>query len=236
MEARDLRRIARENLANNWGTAILVALVAVVLGGGIRGANFLPEIEYEVQGQTVSSLSDIPDIIGNGMTTLLSLSSVLGLVQFIIGGVIELGYAKYLLNQHDHREATLHDLFSQFDRFGAGFCQRFLRSLYTFLWGLLFIIPGIVASYSYAMTPYIMEDHPDMTASEAIAASKEMMDGHKGELFWLHLTFIGWSFLCALTMNLGNIALNPYRNAAEAAFYRSISSPRQPYTEPTVEF
>ena len=72
-----------------------------------------------------------------------------------------------------------------------------------------------------------MADHPELTASEAIDRSKELMDGHKGELFILHLTFIGWDLLASLTLNLGNIALNPYKNAAHAAFYRQIQAQQQ---------
>lgn len=155
-----------------------------------------------------------------------SVAGILGLIQFIIGGTIQLGYAQYLLKQHDKQDFQLNDLFSQFDRFGQGFAQAFLRGLYILLWSLLFIIPGIIKALAYAMTPFIMAEHPEMTASEAITASKEMMDGHKGELFWLELTFIGWGILCALTLGIGNLFLNPYMNASYAAFYRSISGNR----------
>ena len=147
-------------------------------------------------------------------------------MQLILGGVIQLGYAKHLLKQHDRQDTSVSDLFSEFERFGQGFAQKFLRGLYCFLWGLLFIIPGIVKSYSYAMTPFILAEHPQLTAQEAISASKDMMEGHKWELFVLRLTFIGWNIVAALTMNIGNLVLNPYKNAAEAAFYREIS--RQP--------
>lgn len=136
-------------------------------------------------------------------------------------------YVQYLLSQHDGKERDFSDLFSQFDRFGQGFAQLFLRGLYTFLWGLLLIIPGIIKSLSYAMTPYIMAENPDLTASEAIARSKQMMDGHKGDLFILHLTFIGWDILAALTLNLGHLVLNPYKNAAETAFYRELQAKKR---------
>ena len=224
----DIRARARANLAGNWASAVAVCLVAFILGGAMTAANFLPEITFKWQGE-ITSLED-------ALTALTTLShrfggatfsiGALGLVEFILGGVIQLGYAKYLLKQYHHQETAISDLFSEFDRFGQGFAQNFLRGLYCFLWGLLFIIPGIVKTYSYAMTPFIMADHPNMTASEAIAASKDMMDGHKWELFVLRLTFIGWAIVAALTMNLGNLVLNPYKNAAEAAFYREIS--RQP--------
>ena len=82
------------------------------------------------------------------------------------------------------------------------------------------------------MTPFIMAENPDMTANEAITASCELMDGHKGELFILELTFIGWNLLAALTLNLGHLALNPYKNAAYAVFYRELTAGKQ---EPRAE-
>lgn len=226
MEARDLRSRARENLAGNWGTAIGVAAVAFLLGGLLTGSTFIPEFVVRIENMDISSLKDLLTLSLGATGITIGFTSLLGLAQFIIGGVIELGYAQYLLKQHDRRDPQFSDLFSKFDYFGAGFCQAFLRGLYTFLWSLLFIIPGIVAGYSYAMTPFILSEHPDMPASEAIRASKELMYGHKGELFWLDLTFIGWSLLSALTLNLGNLWLNPYRNAAYAAFYCDITSRR----------
>ena len=76
------------------------------------------------------------------------------------------------------------------------------------------------------MTPFIMAENPEMTASEAITASKEMMDGHKGELFTLDLTFIGWDLLCLFTLNIGHLWLNPYKNAAYAVFYKDLTASR----------
>lgn len=226
MEARDYRQIARNNLQNNWGLSIGVAVIAYLLGGLLVGSSFIPSIEYKIEGQSISRFSDLLKVTLSTVGVTASFSSLLGLVQFIIGGVVELGYAQYLLKQYSRQDPQWNDLFSKFDYFGAGFCQKFLRSLYTFLWGLLFVIPGIVKSYAYAMTPFIMADNPNLTANEAITASREMMDGHKGDLFWLELTFIGWDLLAALTLNLGHLALNPYKNAARAAFYRELCRQR----------
>ena len=92
-----------------------------------------------------------------------------------------------------------------------------------FLWSLLFVIPGIVAGYSYAMTGYILAEHPELTASEAIEQSKQMMSGNRFRLFCLQFSFIGWDLLCALTLGIGNLWLRPYKQAAEAAFYREVS-------------
>jgi len=225
MNYSDIRARARERLSGHWGAAIGIAAVAWLLGGLMVGSSFLPEVTYTYHGE-VTSLEDMIAALGTLSShfggTFISLN-VFATAQLVIGGVIQLGYAKILLKQHNRQDITFADLFSEFERFGQGFAQKFLRSLYSTLWGLLFIIPGIVAQYSYSMTPYIMADHPHLTAREAISASKDMMQGHKWELFVLHLTFIGWSILAALTMNVGNLILNPYKNAAEAAFYREIA-------------
>ena len=101
--------------------------------------------------------------------------------------------------------------------------MRFLINLYIFLWTLLFIIPGIIASYSYSMTHYIMAENPEYGVNEAIAASKEMMRGNRWRLFCLRFSFIGWSILCIFTLGIGYLWLNPYMEAANAAFYKEIS-------------
>ena len=214
MEARQIRQRARERLSSCWGVSIGAAAVAALLGGLMVGGTFLPDL---------SVIWDF-DSITMGRFTLTFRNGILGLAAFVLGGTINLGYARFLLKQHDGQTPEFNDLFSQFDRFGTGFAQTFLRGLYIFLWSLLLIIPGVVATYSYAMTPFILAEHPNMTASQAIARSKELMDGHKMDLFYLDLTFLGWGLLCLLTLNLGNLALNPYRNASYAAFYRSITA------------
>ena len=73
------------------------------------------------------------------------------------------------------------------------------------------------------MTGYILAEHPDLTAGEAIERSREMMSGNRWRLFCLRISFIGWDILCSLTLGIGNLWLRPYRQAAEAAFYREVS-------------
>ena len=232
MTSKELRAIARENLQGNWGISVGVALVAALLGGMVTGSG---NISFQFNENTVRNLRLV---FWGFLLPFVSVVGLLGLAMFIIGGVVELGYAKFLLKQHDKKELVFADLFSQFERFGTGFAQRFLRTLYTALWTLLFVVPGIIKSLSYAMTPFILEDHPELTASEAINRSKKLMDGHKMDLFILSLTFIGWDILSALTFGIGFLFLNPYRNAAYAAFYRNISAPRQEQRSyiPPVEF
>lgn len=233
MEAKTLRSRARANLAGNWGVSIAIAVVAVLLGGLIAGVSFLPEMKYDFPLDRFPALAQYVEGWNRGLE-IGSLkfnfrSGIFGFAAFLIGGVLQMGYAGFLLKQHDGKEAVFGDLFSKFDAFGTGFAQRFLRNLYVFLWSLLFIIPGIIKSYAYAMTPFILAENPNLSASQAIQLSEDMMDGHKGDLFILDLSFIGWNLLAAMTMNLGNIALNPYKNAAYAAFYRQLQAERQFY-------
>ena len=82
------------------------------------------------------------------------------------------------------------------------------------------------------MTPFLLVENPEMTAKEAITASKELMDGHKGDLFTLDLSFIGWALLCCFTLGIGVFFLNPYTNAAYAAFYRDLVPAKVPAAEP----
>ncbi len=190
--------------------------MAALLGGLVTGSGFSTSIEVDSE-----LFYELPSFLRQYITFTASVASILGLVHLIIGGVIRQGYCLYLLKQQDGQPAELQDLFSQFHRFGDGFCLALLESLYIALWSLLFIIPGIIAAYRYAMAPFILLENPDMTASEAINTSKQMMEGHKGELFTLHLSFIGWDLLCLLTLGIGYLWLNPYQNAAQAAFFRS---------------
>ncbi len=233
MTSSELRAIARRNLEGTWGISVGVALVAALLGGLIVGTG--SNINFNFNEDTVRNL---PPIFWTVLLPLVSVAGLLGIVSFILGGTVELGYAKFLLKQYDRKQLQFSDLFSQFERFGTGFAQKFLRTLFTVLWSLLFIIPGIVKGLSYAMTPFILEEHPEMTASEAIKASMRLMDGHKMDLFILGLTFIGWQILACLTMGIGFLFLNPYMNAAYAAFYRSVSTGRQEARAyvPPVEF
>ena len=97
-----------------------------------------------------------------------------------------------------------------------------LMSIFTFLWSLLLFIPGIVKAYSYSMTMYVLADHPEMSATDAIAESQRIMQGNKWRLFCLDLSFIGWLFLCALTLGILTLWIAPYQETARAEFYESI--------------
>lgn len=221
MEYSDYRRIARENLEGNWGKSVGIAFVAALLGALLTGSNISFEVNMDAE-----YIHRLPDIVLGFLGALASVAGILSLVQFILGGTVQLGYTQILLKQYHRQEFDISELFSQFHRFKQGFLQRFLRTLYIALWSLLFIVPGVIKAYAYAMTPFLLADNPNMTAREAMAASTELMDGHKGDLFILGFTFIGWDILACLSLGIGYLWLNPYKNAAYAAFYRELITNR----------
>ena len=241
--------------AGNGRVAVLTGFVASLIGGGIASSG----------GSSGSSSNSSTSLIQEFQSTELWLQLrafliiagiilvIWGLITIVISGAGKLGYAIFNLKLVDHKDAAFPDLFSQFDRLGSGFCMNFLIGLFTFLWSLLFVIPGMIKSLSYAMTPYILAEHPEMTATEAITESRRVMDGNKWRLFCLGISFIGWNLLCAAPMLIGlifisgnvmttgnfaafiwfipcfiptfigSLFLMPYQEAAYAAFYRDIS-------------
>ena len=100
----------------------------------------------------------------------------------------------------------------------------FLTYVFVFLWSLLLVIPGIIKMFSYAMTPFILEEYPELSANEAIDRSRAMMKGHKFDLFWLILSFLGWMILCLFTAGIGYLWLSPYMNSSVAAFYEDVKA------------
>ena len=154
---------------------------------------------------------------------LMGLLNSSGFGSLILGGVMTVGLYIVLMQISRNGSSGIENLFDGFRKgLGNNIVAGILVQLFTFLWALLFIIPGIVKSYSYAMTYMILADNPDMAPTEAIKASQAMMKGNKWRLFCLDLSFIGWVFLSALTLGIGLFWLIPYQEAAYAAFYRDI--------------
>ena len=235
--ASDFRSIARNALSGRWTTAVIAGLLASLLGAIAENG---PEINFNIgdngasfglkyAGQQVFSTAGgwNENLIGffTGVISFALIAALItGIALFILGSAISLGYSRFNLDLVDRRkEPEIGTLFGYFPYWKTAAVAKLLQTLYVLLWSLLFIFPGIIASYSYAMTDYILAEHPEITASEAIERSKEMMTGNRFRLFCLQLSFIGWSILCSLTFGIGNLWLTPYKQAATAAFYREVS-------------
>ena len=185
-------------LENKWGNFVAITFVY----GFIIGIT-----------QILSGDKDSPAIL-----------HLIGLVLFILALPLTWGFQTLFLGAVRGGEATAKDMFEGYNKelFSRVLTTTLLYYVYVLLWSLLLIIPGCIKSYSYAMTPYILKDNPEMKNNAAIEESMRMMDGHKLELFLLDLSFIGWAILSILTCCIGFLWLTPYMNMARVNFYEDL--------------
>lgn len=147
------------------------------------------------------------------------------LVSLLISWPLAYGYTIIFYDLlRERKNIEIACLFDGFKDFGRIWGTGILVTIYTMLWTLLLVIPGIIKGYSYAMTPYLLKDEPELKYNAAIEKSMRMMNGHKMKLFLLDLSFIGWALLCILTLGIGFLFLNPYVVSAKAAFYEDLKA------------
>jgi uncharacterized membrane protein len=235
--AKDFRDAAWNILRGRYWWAVLAALIAILLGGAVGqsplnqpfGNGGLHEFSQAVRQMLDGSfhLQTIAALLFPIMGIAAAAGSMLFLYSvgfFVIGSAVELGYDLFHISLYQSQSAPkINTLFSRFDVFGNALLLRLLMTLKILLWSLLLIVPGIVAAYRYAMAPYLLAEHPALTAGEAIEESKRLMAGNKGRLFCLHLSFIGWFLLAALTWGFGFFFLAPYVKSSETAFYLALT-------------
>ena len=185
-------------LENKWGNFVAITFVY----GLIMGIT-----------QVLSGDKDSPAIL-----------HLIGLVLFILALPLTWGYQSLFLGAVRGGEATAKDLFEGYNKelFSRVLTTTLLYYVYVLLWSLLLLIPGCIKAYSYAMTPYILKDNPEMKNNAAIEESMRIMNGHKLELFLLDLSFIGWALLSFLTCGIGFLWLTPYMNMARVNFYEDL--------------
>lgn len=191
---------ARASLSGKWDKAIIATVIYLIITVGIS---------------QVVSLPFSSSIAGSGSASFLWTVLCFPLLW---------GFAVFFLNII--REKKI-DWDSIFDGYKNGEWKRIggtylLYYIYVILWMLLLIIPGIIKALSYSMTPFILQDDPTISGNAAIEKSMRMMDGHKMDLFWLFLSFIGWIILSIMTFGIGFILLEPYINTSVAHFYEDL--------------
>ena len=143
----------------------------------------------------------------------------------LVGLPVAYGFAILMLAVfRGAEEVDLGVLFAGFQEYSRILTTKLLQAVYTFLWSLLLLIPGIIKHYSYAMTDYILKDEPELCNNAAIERSMAMMEGNKMKLFLLDLSFIGWAILCLFTFGIGFFFLQPYMQASHAAFYEDLKA------------
>lgn len=211
----------RGNMAfkKNYVSAVVVALLMGIFG----------TVSGESSARRVSENSDIysGNLFNVGMITglLAGIATVVILIVLVakvfVGNLLKMGgYRFFILNQ-----TAQPGIGTLLDGFRSGHyvnivLTMFLRDLFTALWSLLLVVPGIVKHYEYLMVPYIIAENPAMEYKEAFQISKQMMDGEKMEAFIMDLSFLGWYLLSAVTCGLLAIFyVNPYVQASFAEMY-----------------
>jgi len=199
-----LRAEARAALKGKWAVSALFALVYCII---------------------VSVISSILGI-DYGHESVLFCTSFLGMLLIcpLVYGLM-IGF----LDVYRGNSLEIETLFSGYK--SRIWSTQILKYIYILLWSLLFVIPGVIKSYSYSMTEYVLKDNPELKNNEAIEKSMKMMQGNKLRLFLLHLSFIGWYILSFLTLGIGFFWLIPYVETAQAAFYEDLKAQQEPIME-----
>ena len=196
MDTAELKSRAKEQIRGKWGIAIGTVLVANII------------LEVDVAYKVTSKLG------------VEGLSYSLDLISLLLGGVISVGLCRFLLNMATRREeARFETLFSGFNIYLKTLGLNILITLAVFAGTLLFIIPGIIVSLMFSQAFYILSEDPSKSITQCINESVNLMSGHKWELFYLELTFIGWWLLSAITLGIAALWVSPYQKLTEANFY-----------------
>ncbi|MEE3476765.1 MAG: DUF975 family protein [Candidatus Cryptobacteroides sp.] len=200
-------------LRGNWAPAVLATLVYYLL------TLFLIS-PYEVAVFRTNSADIMGLMAASRWYGVFFLGMILVIGPFLVGYVNSF---KKLLVEGDDR-ITANSFREGFKPYWRSVWAYLFRGILITLWSLLLVIPGIIKSLSYAMTMYIVKDHPELTVNEAIDMSKDMMYGHKYDLFYLYISFIGWYLLSILTLGIGTFWLMPYIETAQASFYEDVKA------------
>ena len=153
------------------------------------------------------------------------------IVSLAVGAPIALGLTMFWLSFSRNDATKITKIFEGFNTWVRALKTYFLMSLYILLWTLLLIIPGIIASFAYSQTFYIISEDKEIGTRAALKKSKEMMKGNKWKLFCLLCGFIGWGLLSIISFGIGFIWLIPYVQVTLAKFYDDIKSGEVKHSE-----
>lgn len=210
----DIRKNARENLKGNWGAAI-----------GTQFVLSLCVIPFSIVLGILSSQEPFP----------IAPYFIIYLITLLISSAIKFGIANFYLNFKRSKRPIFEEAFKGFKNIFKVFGALFIVSLITFLWTLLLIIPGIIASFNYSQVFYILADNEDITIFEAMKESKRIMNGKKWQLFILGLSFIGWYILACLTCGIGFFWLIQYYYMSLTEFYDYVCGYEEPQNDLILE-
>ncbi len=229
----ELKSRAKEGLRHYYWYGLLVVFVAGILGATSGGGAVSPSVAVNNTSTVANS-----DSLGMYYDTeflimVLMIMTVVSLAIFVfaifVSNVVAVGKCRYFtISTLEQRNAGFEELFGCFKkgRYLNVVKVQFFRGLFEFLWGLLFIIPGIIKHYEYYMVPYLAAEYPSMDRKEIFRLSKQMMDGNKFSTWVLELSFIGWYLLGVICCCIGGIFVNPYYEATFAELYLKLREDR----------
>ena len=219
LKAKDFREQARTALNGKWKHAIIAGAFAGIMGGNILYSGFTTSSATSTTDSTTQMTWEL-------LLAVVAIFAIVGAVVFLVGSIVGLGYAKFNLALYKDEPVDFKMIFSERSRYKDCFALFVMQWLSVAVGTMLLVVPGVLLYYGQKMAAYIMIEHPEMSAREALAASRAMMKGNKWRLFCLTFSFIGWDLLASLTLGLGNFLVCPYVEAAGAAFYNEIKEGR----------
>lgn len=244
----ELKEDSKSLLRLNYWPFVLVAFIHAVVAGSNTGRgsattvpqnleNLYGDGYYGYDGYTMvrDIVSAILPFLGMALVTMLGMWVLMIALNIFVMHPIEVGCKRYMILARSVKPEFQEMAFVFKNCYGNVVKTMFLKNLYSVLWTLLFIIPGIVKSYEYRMIPYLMAEYPDMASDEAFRISREMMMGNKWEAFVLDLSFLGWDILSVITFGLTGIFYSgPYQMLTNAALYLNLKKmhPSFGYVQP----
>lgn len=208
MTLSSLRRGAREALKGKWGNSVFLMLVyvfvAIIVPAGV-------EVVLSGGWETWLVQENVPT----------SASIVSMIISFALLPFSVMMYWVFL-DAYRNEPVRISPMFTVYQNGKLSLkliVTSILFGVFVFLWSLLLIIPGIIKTLSYSQAFFLLKDHPEYGALQAISESKKRMRGYKGKLFLLYLSFIGWGLLSFITFGIGFLWLVPYVYTSLAAFY-----------------
>lgn len=212
----ELKNSALAALKGNWAPAVLGAIFFTFATCLITSPGYCANM----------AAFDMPFFNSINPKLLKIFSNSSFLLNFFLLYPLSLGYSvahKELLQNGD-AAITRNTVRLAFSDYVRNAVSILLVYLYTILWTLLFIVPGIIKGLAYSLTPFIVKDNPQLSPNQAINLSMKMMKGHKFDLFYLYLSFIGWILLAMLTLGIGLLWVIPYMQTSMAAFYLDVKN------------
>ena len=230
MSAQEIRRNARYIMSDNSPNVYLVSLLFVVLITVMSGlqddllgiSRTLERYFEQVAEGNFASIFNYISIRPGGIP--------LAIAIWLLTTVLQVGYMSYSMKIARAEEADAKDIFNGFYYFGKVLMIHLITRFMVLLWSLLFVIPGVMAEYSYRQVYYILLDDPEKSVFQCISESTHLMRGQRLELFMLDFSFIGWQLLDSsvqlfllsyipIPLPIVLIWLTPYTHLASVVFY-----------------